>query len=43
MANGVKGDMIAHENTYGGFLRLLKFGTIGAFAVAAVVVVIIAS
>lgn len=43
MADGVKGDVGAHERTYDGFLRLLKFGTVGAFAVAAVVVLIIAS
>lgn len=35
-------DMKAAESTYGGFLTLLKFGTIAAVVAAAVVVVLIA-
>lgn len=43
MAKNVAGDVGAHEQTYGGFLRLLKFGTIASFLVAAIVVLIIGS
>ena len=38
-----KTSMRAHEQTYGGFLKLLKFGTIASAIVAAGVVVLIAS
>lgn len=41
MAQG--GDMKAHDNTYGGFLRMLKVGTIITVIVAALVVFLIAS
>ncbi|MEO7170562.1 MAG: aa3-type cytochrome c oxidase subunit IV [Sphingomonas sp.] len=37
------GDMKAHDNTYGGFLRILKVGTIITVIVAALVVLLIAS
>ncbi len=33
----------AHEQTYDGFLRLLKFGTIASLLIAALVVYLIAS
>lgn len=36
------GDMKAHEQTYGGFMRLLKVGTIVALVAAALVVWLIA-
>lgn len=36
------GDMKAHENTYGGFMRLLKVGTIISALLAAFVVWLIA-
>ncbi|MDH7637306.1 aa3-type cytochrome c oxidase subunit IV [Sphingomonas oryzagri] len=34
-------EMKAHENTYEGFLSLLKFGTVGCLIVAFVVVYLI--
>lgn len=37
------GDTKAHENTYGGFVRLLKVGTIVTVLVTALVVFLIAS
>ena len=37
------GDMKAHDNTYGGFLRMLKVGTIISVLVAVLVVFLIAS
>lgn len=37
------GEMKAHEGTYGGFLRLLKVGTILSALVAILVVFLIAS
>lgn len=43
MAEGGEFKMEAHERTYGGFLSLLKYGTIASAIVAAVVVLIIAS
>ncbi len=36
------GDMKAHENTYGGFMRMLKVGTIATVIIAALVVWLIA-
>ena len=36
------GDMKAHETTYGGFMRLLKVGTIISVVLAALVVWLIA-
>ncbi|WP_257843743.1 MULTISPECIES: aa3-type cytochrome c oxidase subunit IV [unclassified Sphingomonas] len=36
------GDMKAHEATYGGFMRLLKVGTIISVILAAIVVWLIA-
>ncbi len=36
-------EMKAHEQTYGGFLSLLKFGTIACLIVAFLVVYLIAS
>ncbi|MEG3181487.1 aa3-type cytochrome c oxidase subunit IV [Sphingomonas sp. LT1P40] len=36
------GDMKAHENTYGGFMRMLKVGTIVTVILAALVVWLIA-
>lgn len=43
MADGVKGDIQAHEASYDRFLGLLKYGAIASFVVAAIVVLIIAS
>lgn len=43
MAEGSDMHMKAHEQTYGAFLVLLKWGTIVAFIVAAIVIAIIAS
>lgn len=37
------GDMKAHDNTYGGFLRMLKVGTVITVLVAVLVVFLIAS
>ncbi|WP_079246849.1 aa3-type cytochrome c oxidase subunit IV [Sphingomonas turrisvirgatae] len=37
------GDMKAHEGTYGGFIRLLKVGTILTVLVTLLVVFLIAS
>ncbi|RYY31949.1 MAG: aa3-type cytochrome c oxidase subunit IV [Sphingomonadales bacterium] len=36
------GDMKAHEATYGGFMRLLKVGTIISVVLAAIVIWLIA-
>jgi hypothetical protein len=36
------GDMKAHEATYGGFMRLLKVGTIISAVLAAIVIWLIA-
>ena len=36
-------DMKAHENTYGGFMRMMKIGTIITVIIAAIVVWLIAS
>ncbi len=36
------GDMKAHENTYGGFMRMLKVGTIVTVIITAIVVWLIA-
>jgi hypothetical protein len=36
------GDMKAHEATYGGFMRLLKVGTIFSVVLAAIVIWLIA-
>nr|WP_089220230.1 aa3-type cytochrome c oxidase subunit IV [Sphingomonas laterariae] len=41
--NGAKNDMKAHEGTYGGFLSLLKIGTIISVIAAAVVIYLIAN
>ncbi|MCB2047829.1 MAG: aa3-type cytochrome c oxidase subunit IV [Novosphingobium sp.] len=41
MASG--NDMDSATETYGGFTHLIKWGTIGAFLVAAFVVVLISS
>ena len=40
---GQTGDLKAAEGTYSGFLGLMKYGAIASFAVAAIVVLIIAS
>ena len=37
------GDMKAHENTYGGFMRMMKIGTAITVILAAIVVWLIAS
>ncbi|MDR6852253.1 hypothetical protein J2Y54_001773 [Sphingomonas sp. BE123] len=37
------GDMKAHEATYGGFMRLLKVGTVISLIVTAIVVWLIAA
>jgi heme/copper-type cytochrome/quinol oxidase subunit 4 len=36
-------DMKAHENTYGGFMRMMKIGTVISVILAAIVVWLIAS
>lgn len=36
-------DMKAHAGTYGGFITMMKYGTIATAIVAAIVVVLIAS
>ncbi|ARS29042.1 aa3-type cytochrome c oxidase subunit IV [Sphingomonas sp. KC8] len=41
--NDAKNDLKAHEGTYGGFLSLLKIGTIATALVAALVVYLIAN
>lgn len=41
MASG--NDMDSANETYGGFTSLIKWGTIGSFVVAAIVVILIAS
>lgn len=38
-----KGDMKAHEQTYSGVMSLLKWGTIGAFLIGALVVLLISN
>lgn len=43
MAEGIQGEMKAHERTYSSFLAFAKWGTIASFVVAAIVVLIIAS
>ncbi len=43
MADNGRAQFKAHEQTYGGFLGLLKYGAIAAFVVAAIVVFIVAS
>ncbi|HEY0271498.1 MAG TPA: aa3-type cytochrome c oxidase subunit IV [Sphingomonas sp.] len=42
MANGPGTQLKAHEQTYAGFLRLLKYGAIASFLIAALVVFLIA-
>ena len=37
------GDMKAHEQTYGGFMRMLKIGTVITVLISALVVLLIAS
>jgi hypothetical protein len=41
MASG--NDMNAHENSYSGFISMLKIGTIASVIVGAIVILIIAS
>jgi len=43
MANSSSFDQKAHEQTYLGFTKLLKYGAIASFLVAAIVVYLIAS
>lgn len=43
MADSSPMDTKAHEQTYVGFLKLLKFGTVASLLVAALVVYLIAS
>ena len=43
MAQGSSYEMKAHERTYGSFLKLLKYGAVASFIVAAIVVYLIAS
>jgi hypothetical protein len=38
---GAKIDLPAHEQTYGGFISLFKWGAIACFVIAAIVVLII--
>jgi hypothetical protein len=40
--HGAPMDMPAHERTYAGFINLFKYGTIAAFGIGAIVVLIIA-
>jgi hypothetical protein len=43
-ANGdAQNDLKAHQETYSGFLGLMKYGTIASAIVAAIVVLLIAS
>jgi hypothetical protein len=37
------GDIKAHENTYGGFMRMMKIGTLVTVIIAAIVIFLIAS
>lgn len=37
------GDMKAHENTYGGFMRMMKIGTLITVIIAGIVIFLIAS
>ncbi|WP_343519417.1 aa3-type cytochrome c oxidase subunit IV [Sphingomonas sp.] len=37
------GDMKAHENTYGGFMRMMKIGTAVTVVIAVIVIFLIAS
>ncbi|MCW4462617.1 aa3-type cytochrome c oxidase subunit IV [Sphingomonas sp. BT-65] len=37
------GDMKAHENTYGGFMRMMKIGTLVTVIIAVIVIFLIAS
>jgi hypothetical protein len=41
--NHAHGDFKAHQNTYGGFLSLLKVGTIASAVLTIIVVLLIAS
>lgn len=43
MAEGSGFEMKAHEQSYGRFIGLLKYGAVAAFVVTAIVVLIIAS
>lgn len=43
MADTSPANLKAHEQTYDGFLRLLKFGTVASLLLAALVVYLIAS
>jgi hypothetical protein len=43
MAESSPVEMKAHEQTYGSFLKLLKYGTITSFLIAFVVVLLISS
>jgi Bacterial aa3 type cytochrome c oxidase subunit IV len=43
MADSSGFEMKAHEQTYSGFLGLLKYGAIASFVVAAIVIFLIAS
>lgn len=37
------GDIKAHENTYDGFMRMMKIGTVVTVIIAAIVIFLIAS
>lgn len=43
MANSAKMHLKAHERTYTGFIKLLKYGAVASFLIAAIVVYLIAS
>jgi hypothetical protein len=43
MANSAGTHIKAHEQTYVSFIKLLKYGAVASFAVAAIVVILIAS
>jgi hypothetical protein len=43
MANSSGVQLKAHEQTYIGFLKLLKYGAIASFAIAVIVVYLLAS
>jgi hypothetical protein len=39
--HGAKIDLTAHERTYSGFLNLFKWGAIGSFIIAFIVIMLI--
>lgn len=39
----IEGEQQAHEQTFTGFIALVKWGTIASFVIAAIVILLIAS